>query len=555
MIIIDATMFRAMIRSGAIDLQRHSEEVNNLNVFPVPDGDTGLNMFATLRGGVEAVESLQGGSLGETCKALSRGMLLAARGNSGVILSQFFAGLADGLSNLEQANVMQFAQAFEAGVKRAYEVVVKPVEGTILTVMREGGEYALSHIDSASSFEDYFTLLINTMRSTLLATPELLPVLKEAGVIDSGGAGLLYIVEGMGQALGGKIIEDVSLGFSSHHNDAPDFSLAGFDENSTLDYGYCTEFILQLTHDKGGVDSFCLDKAIDYLETLGDSLVAFQDGTLVKVHVHTKCPDKAIAYALQFGEFVRFKMENMTLQHHQTLIEKSKNISMVAKTEAPRREVAVVAVVPTEECADTFREYGVEFFVNGGSFMNPGTDEFLQAFRKANAEHIIVFPNNKNEILVAELAAKEYEEGEVHIVPTADIAQGLSCCSVMDAFDLGYEDNLSRAKSALSQSHTFSCFRAVRSSKSYGLGIKEGDYLYQDDQGQFHIGSGLVDCFKQYYTSTGNNHALLIVLASNRISDAMKEEIEALAQSEDEFMEVQFFDIGDTLYDMYAILD
>lgn len=276
--VIDSAMFAAMIRSGAHDLQRHCEEVNQLNVFPVPDGDTGVNMLATMKGGVEAIAEVKSGSLGDCCKALSRGMLLAARGNSGVILSQFFAGLSDTLSVYDEANVIQFSQAFDSGVKRAYEVVVKPVEGTILTVMREGAAKSLSKVDSATSFEDYFTFLLSNMRESLQSTPDLLPVLKEAGVIDSGGAGLLYIIEGMGQALGGKLIEDVSLGIHSRHGEMPLVSNEVFNADSVLDYGYCTEFILQLTNAKEGVTSFDLKQAIDYFSSIGDSLVAFQDG-------------------------------------------------------------------------------------------------------------------------------------------------------------------------------------------------------------------------------------------------------------------------------------
>lgn len=553
--VIDATMFRAMIRSGAMDIQRHSDEVNMLNVFPVPDGDTGLNMFSTIHGGVEALERCGGDSLGESCKALSRGMLLAARGNSGVILSQFFAGLADVLSQYEQANVLQFAQAFEAGVKRAYEVVIKPVEGTILTVMREGSEYALSRIDSSTSFEEYFTSLLEKMRSSLMNTPELLPILKDAGVIDSGGAGLLYIVEGMGQTLGGKIIEDVTLGIAPSRTTNEPNSFDGFDENSVFVYGYCTEFILQLTNEKGGVKAFNLDTCIEYLSSIGDSLVAFQDGTLVKVHVHTKTPDQAIKYALQFGEFVHFKMENMTLQHNQTITDISHRISVMAKPEEGKRESAIVAVVPNSSVGDVFTTYGADFLIDGGKMMNPGTDDFLKAFKRANANNIFLFPNNKNEIMVANMAAEMYDEGQVHIIPTADIAEGLSCCSVMDLADLSVEDNLSRIEGGLS-THTFSLFLAARDSIIGGTKVRKGEYIWAEkDSIRGHDVSPLKVFERFLDESDAENASLLVILYSDKVPAELKTSIEELTLSKSDFMEIQPFDSGDCLYEIYAFIE
>lgn len=553
--VIDAVMFRAMLRSGAMDLQRHREEVNRLNVFPVPDGDTGVNMFETLKGGVDAIEADGSTSIGKACKALSRGMLLAARGNSGVILSQFFAGLSEGLTDIDEANVLQFGQAFEAGVKRAYEVVVKPVEGTILTVMREGGDAALKAVDSSTTFEEYFTTLLSQMRVTLEETPDLLPVLKEAGVIDSGGAGLLYIIEGMGQALGGKIIEDVSLGLSASHESVKDEDFAAFNEDSTLDYGYCTEFILQLTNDKNGVVNFDLDKAIEFLGTIGDSLVAFKEGTLVKVHVHTKTPDQAIAYALRFGEFVRFKMENMTLQHHQTMVDKTHEVSMMAKPQTPKEPIAIVAVVPNKECEEVYAEFGVGAFVNVGPLMNPGTEDFLKAYKKANAEHIVVFPNNKNEIMVAEMAAGMFEDSEIHIIPTGDIAEGLSACGVVDISEPDIEESLSRVEHTLAHTHIFSAFQAVRDSSSAGTKIKKGEYVYVE-KGKTLTEKSLFDLFEKWWKPQNHDDAsLLTLLCSARVDEETRERIKERALEDNDFLDIQVMDTGDCLYDLYAILD
>src|SRR5574344_242727 len=257
---IDGTMFKAMVTNGYRDLKSHYKHVNELNVFPVPDGDTGTNMGLTVNGGIDALKNVNSSSLQEVAEAIGRGMLLSARGNSGVILSQFFAGLADGLKGFDEATVPQFAQAMENGVKSAYAVVVKPVEGTILTVMREGVDYAFNNADFQTSFSDYFTILVQKMKESLEKTPELLPVLKEAGVIDSGGAGLVYVVEGMGQAIGGKIIEDVSLDLNGPSQSSID--VLAFTPDTPLDYGYCTEFILQLGSAKQGPERFVLSDCI-----------------------------------------------------------------------------------------------------------------------------------------------------------------------------------------------------------------------------------------------------------------------------------------------------
>ena len=554
--VIDSAMFAAMIRSGAHDLQRHCDEVNNLNVFPVPDGDTGMNMLATLRGGVDAIAQIKSSSLGECCKALSRGMLLAARGNSGVILSQFFAGLTDTLANDKEANVIQFSRAFDSGVKRAYEVVVKPVEGTILTVMREGAQKSLEKVDSGTSFEEYFTYLLSSMKDSLEATPDLLPVLKEAGVIDSGGAGLLYIIEGMGQALGGKIIEDVSLGLHTRHDEMPLSVSDAFNENSILDYGYCTEFIFQLTNAKSGVNSFDLPKAIDYLGSIGDSLVAFQDGTLVKVHIHTKTPDKVISYALTYGEFVRFKMENMTLQHNQTLVEKSRDIAAsVMPVKNDRNPLAVIAVVPNQEVGEVFKTYGADVLVDVGVFMNPGTEDFIKAFEEASAEDIIVLPNNKNEIMVAELAAGMYEESHIHVIHNDDIATGVTCCSVIDSVDLTAEDNVSRILATLEASTTAGIFRAVRDSSIKGEAITKGDYIYSQND-RFIRETTLSNAFIRWCEAYGGEERSLATLLHNdRVSEEELDAIKDYLESRYDFIEIQTYPSGNCLYDLYVVLD
>lgn len=470
--LLEAPLFKAMITNGYLNLRRHLQEVNDLNVFPVPDGDTGSNMGATMGGGVEAMNRLVSSSISELSDAMASGMLLSARGNSGVILSQFFFGFAKALQGFDQVNVLQFAAAMESGVKKAYSVVVKPVEGTILTVMREGCEGAK---DNDGSFPSYFTKLIASMRASLEKTPEILPVLKEAGVIDSGGAGLVYVVEGMGQAVGGKIIEDVSLDLDSPSQASIDVS--AFTADTPLDYGYCTEFILQLSSSKNGPERFSLPECITFLQTLGDSIVALQEGTLVKVHVHTKTPEKAIEYARGFGEFITFKMENMTLQHNETLIEKSRHRAFASRPLEQKKKIAIVAVAPSEEIAKQFEDYGARVTILGGECMNPSSEAFLDALKKANAETVFVLPNSKNEVMVAEQACSCFKEGKGIVIKTPDVAMGIGVVSVMDAEDLNVEENLSAAANEMEHAISLKIGKSSKTAHIQGKNVPEGKYL------------------------------------------------------------------------------
>ncbi|MBO6285841.1 MAG: DAK2 domain-containing protein, partial [Bacilli bacterium] len=312
---LSASRFASMVHNGYKQIKLQYASINDLNVFPVPDGDTGTNMTATMNGGIKAMEKADMNSLSDVASKLAQGMLLGARGNSGVILSQFFAGVSDGFSGLEEANVLQVASALRSGVNKAYQAVIKPVEGTILTVAREGCNYVLDNIDMVDSLETLFSKLLRKMRKSLKGTPDLLPVLKEAGVVDSGGAGLVAIMEGMYKDLSGEEVEDSIF-------DGPTNALSGeaeipFTADSVLEYGYCTEFIMQLLNCKNGLENFNLVKMIEYYSTLGDSIVAVENQGIVKVHIHTKTPGLVIEYAQRFGEFVTFKMENMSIQHQE----------------------------------------------------------------------------------------------------------------------------------------------------------------------------------------------------------------------------------------------
>ncbi|MBO7376863.1 MAG: DAK2 domain-containing protein, partial [Clostridia bacterium] len=310
--LIDGRLYAFMVNNGAANLGRHRDTVNKLNVFPIPDGDTGDNMFLTIRSG--AVAAGEGGEeLGETSKKISGGMLPGAHGNSGVILSRIFYGIAAGLAGASSVNVEQFAAAMKRGVEEAYRAVDDPVEGTILTVYRDAVEKANRVAGPGAGFEEYFEAFVEEAKRSLERTPDLLAMLKEAGVVDSGGAGLLYIAEGMQDAILGKKIEYAQ----GVPEAAPVLDFSAFDENSVLEFGYCTEFILRLTRSKINPDTFDEKELFDWLRANGESVVCFRDGTLVKVHVHTFTPGDVLSHVQRYGEFLSVKVENMSLQHNE----------------------------------------------------------------------------------------------------------------------------------------------------------------------------------------------------------------------------------------------
>ena len=550
---IDAAMFRAMITNGYLDLKKHLQEINDLNVFPVPDGDTGSNMGATMEGGVHSFRP-EVNHVGVLAKDMAQAMLLTARGNSGVILSQFFAGLAEHLAPFAEVPLKEYALAMRAGVKTAYSVVLQPVEGTILTVMREGCEAAFSAIEPGTSYAEYFTVLVAKMKDSLEHTPELLPVLKEAGVIDSGGAGLVYIIEGMAQAIGGRIIEEVTFDFDEPAKENPNIA---FDENSALDYGYCTNFLLQLTTAKDGVKRFRLQEMIDYYQSVGDSLVALQNGALVKVHVHTKTPDVVIAYALQYGEFVMFKLDNMALQHNETLIEKSRHRAMAVMPAQARISQACISVAPTEEIAEQFRQYGVNLALVGGSLMNPSADQFVSAFKKVNADSIIVLPNNKNEILVAEQASKFIEGSKIVVLPAHNLAQGLSAASVFDGVNIPFEDNLARMNSQIEHATSLAVAKASKETEVNGTHVAVGNYLGILDGKVVSFGKDAPSAFAALLDSVPDfeDRSLLTLFYGKDVPEEEKSAIEASALEKNDFLEVYPFFGNQEIYCVLALLE
>ncbi len=461
---LDSLTFSAMLRQGAVSLSKDKKVINDLNVFPIPDGDTGDNMLMTLKAGCNAVKDNLG-TLAELASAASSGMLLGARGNSGVILSRIFAGLAKGLQDVIVADTNTFAKAMDSAVAEAYEAVPVPVEGTIITVLRVGAAGA----DASQDLNHYFETLLEAMQVSLDHTPELLQVLKDAGVVDSGGAGLLSIFRGMNDALNGKISEeDIE---PTTATPVPTVELNKFDENSKLEFGYCTEFLLRLMRSKVDLDSFDENVIFDYLNKVGESVVAFREGSIVKVHVHTFTPGEILNYCQQFGEFLTLKIENMTLQHHQTVNQDNASFKL------PPKPYGVVTVASGEGLINAFRELGADEVIEGGQTMNPSTQDFLDAFAKINAQHILVFPNNKNIKMAADQAAEMYDKADVHVMPSTTIGEGYYGIGYIDRDNPNAEEVIANVTELMQSVVTGMVSTAIRDAEGDQVTVHTGDFV------------------------------------------------------------------------------
>ena len=451
-----------MLRQGAASLYKDKTVVNDLNVFPIPDGDTGDNMYMTIKAGCDAAS---GDDLAEMAAKAGSGMLLGARGNSGVILSRIFAGLAKGLEGVGEADTAAFAAAMASAVKEAYDALPTPVEGTIITVLREGAAGA----DASGSLERYFATLLEAMQVSLDHTPELLPVLKDAGVVDSGGAGLVCIFRGMDEALRGIVSEEEAA--PQPGAAAPALDLGKFTEDSVLEFGYCTEFLLRLTRAKTDIEHFDERELIAWLEAHGESVVAFRDGTIFKAHVHTFTPGEILNHCQQYGEFLTLKIENMALQHHQ---EANQNNASFHK---PKQQYGIVTVAAGEGLIAAFKEIGADAVIPGGQTMNPSTQDFVEAFEQINADTILVFPNNSNIKMAAEQAAGLYKKADVRVLPSATIGEGYYGIASADRDCGDVEQVVGSIVEMMEAVTTGMVSRAIRDAEGDGVKVVEGDFV------------------------------------------------------------------------------
>lgn len=539
---LNGSLFAAMVRNGYRGIKQQHEAINDLNVFPVPDGDTGTNMTATINGGINAIKKADMDNLSDVASKLASGMLLGARGNSGVILSQFFAGVAEGFDGLREANLLQCASALRSGVTKAYQAVIKPVEGTILTVAREGCSYVLDKIEEIESLEELFRRLLKRMKRSLQNTPDLLPVLKEAGVIDSGGAGLVAIMEGMYKELSGEEIEDSI--FNGPSNAVATDGDIPFDADSVLEFGYCTEFIMQLLNCKDGPKNFKLDEMIAYYETLGDSIVAIESNGIVKVHIHTKTPGLVIEYAQRFGEFVTFKMENMSIQHQEVLLKEE-----LQKKEA-RRPSAIVAASPSDSISKLFKDMGVTEIVKGGQTMNPSAEDFVNAINDCHADNVIVFPNNGNVILTAKQAASMVEGTNVVVIPTKSAIECYSALGMTDLENQSLEENIDLIHQQIQGTVSCEISVAVRDSVNNGITVKEGDYI-GISQGAVKVADKtLLDCSMKMLKQIEDmqDHSIITVFYGVDAKEEEKEKFRELVSEEYPLMDFIEIEGKQTVY-------
>ncbi len=468
---IDSKKFRDMVRVATHRLGRNAEFINSLNVFPVPDGDTGTNMNLTIESGAKAVSENPSNSVGDLTESLAKGMLMGARGNSGVISSQLFRGVYKATQGMQTLNAQELANAFSNGVATAYKAVMKPVEGTILTVARVAAQEGANKANETDDVEEVMKAIVEGAKAALKTTPDLLPVLKQVGVVDSGGQGLLFIYEGFLEGLLGEDFADryqpdegeMDEMINAMHHQSVQSQLATQD----IDHGYCTEIMVDLTADIPDKKPFNLEEFRDHLSKLGDSLLAVSDDEVAKVHIHTERPGAIFEYGSQFGQLGKIKIDNMRIQH-ETIVNNSEE-------QQESVDFAVIAVASGNGIRKLFESEGVNRIISGGQTMNPSTQDIIDAIKKSGAKKAIVLPNNGNIVMAAKQAA-EVSDIPVGIVPTKTISQGLTAMLSFDADDT-LENNVDNMIDSLEDVVSGEVTKANRDTTINGIEIHENDFL------------------------------------------------------------------------------
>ena len=522
---IDAKMLQKMFLAGAKGLEAKKEYINELNVFPVPDGDTGTNMTMTIMAAAKEVANLQNPTLTELGKAISSGSLRGARGNSGVIMSQIFRGFVKELKGLDIIDVTALGNGVQHAAETAYKAVMKPKEGTILTVAKAGADKSMDLLVNGDTDDiiKFCDEVAAEMEGALLQTPELLPVLKQAGVVDSGGEGLMTFIRGALDALKGKATDfTVNTGTATRVVNGS----VGASEEEDIRFGYCTEFIIMLERGEDVVES----QLKEYLQKIGDCVVVVADDDIVKVHVHTNDPGLAIQKALTYGSLTSMKIDNMREEHQEKVIRDAQKVAESAsapKKEEPRKENGFIAVAAGDGLADIFRDLGVDYVIEGGQTMNPSTDDVLSAIEQVNAENIFVLPNNGNIILAANQAKNLTEDKEVYVVPSKNIPQGIAAM-------ISFVSGRSAAENAESMEEEMQLIKsgqvtyAVRDTNMDGKDIKQGDFMGLTDKTIVSVGSDLQGTAKELIESLLDEDSELVSLYYG--SDATKEQAEQLAE-------------------------
>lgn len=467
---ITSEFFTKMLINGAANLRLHIDEINNLNVFPIPDGDTGTNMHLTINAGANKIKILdfKTKAIAEIAKVFSHELVVAAHGNSGVILSQFFRGFAKELGKVDsqELTVVQLIDALISGYKVAYSGVVQPIEGTILTVLREAGEHLRLKRGKLITFEDTLTTYFNQAKITLQKTPTLLPVLKEANVVDSGGAGFVKIVEGFVHFINGKVIKEAtktatkSFVLNSEQSTAYDHVIG------EIKFKFCTEFVLILHKP----EQFSKEKFIQEIKDFGDSMVVIHDEELLKVHIHTNQPLNLLKNAEELGEVRSIKVDNMKLQNEEAVA------AQKPTTKTPEKEYGLIAVANGDGVRQYLLEHGVDYIVAGGQTMNPSTQDFIEAVEKVNAKNIIIIPNNSNIIMSAEQTTNLVKDRNIAVIKTKNLGQGVAALSVFD-HSADFKTNIDNMQEIAQTAQTGEITYAIRDTKQNGIDIRKGHYL------------------------------------------------------------------------------
>ncbi len=531
---IDGNRFAQMIIHGANHLSANAQLVDALNVFPVPDGDTGTNMNLSMTSGSKEVQKNKQDHIGKVAAAFSKGLLMGARGNSGVILSQLFRGFAKQIEDQPVLTSIEFADALKAGVTSAYKAVMKPVEGTILTVAKDAANKAVATAKSTSNIVDVMNAVLEEAKASLERTPDLLPVLKEVGVVDSGGQGLVYVYEGFLASLQGKDLPDTpavtpsvdELIRAEHHKSVQSFMSA--DE---IEFGYCTEFMVRL---ENGHKTFSEEQFQKDLSSYGDSLLVICDDEVVKVHIHAEHPGEVLTYGQQYGPLIHMKIENMREQHSH-LVEKDSTHESAVQTQAEPADFAIIAVSMGEGIAQLLKSIGVTHIIEGGQTMNPSTEDIMKAIESVRAKQLIILPNNKNIIMAAEQAA-EMAENDVVVVPTTTVPEGLVATLAFNP-SLSLEKNKEAMKDALEDVKTGQVTFAVRDTVINGMQIAQGDYIGIEDGNIIVAHSTCVQAAKHLLEKMLDDEAEILTILYGE--EANEQDVEQIVQ----FVEDQFEDV------------
>ena len=547
---VDAKLLARMFLAGAKNLEVKKEWINELNVFPVPDGDTGTNMTLTIMSAVKEVNALSDITLESLAKAISSGSLRGARGNSGVILSQLLRGFTKAIKEYDVLDAVALARAFDKGVETAYKAVMKPKEGTILTVARGVADKALELADDAEDLQIFLEDILAEGKDVLARTPDMLPVLKEAGVVDSGGQGLMVVLEGAYDAFMGK---EINLEFEA--GESAKVVKISPQAEADIKFGYCTEFIIVLNQEFSESDERSFK---EYLSSLGDSIVCVADDEVVKIHVHTNDPGLAIQRALTYGSLSRIKIDNMREEHQEKLIKDAEKVAAqqaeedAKKANAPKKEVGFISVSIGDGFGEIFRDLGVDYLIEGGQTMNPSTEDMLNAIDKVNAENIFIFPNNKNIILAANQAKALTEDKNIIVIPTKTVPQGITAV-INFVPEKSVEENEATMVEEIKKVKTAQVTYAVRDTHIDEKEIHQGDIMGIGDHGMLAVGQEVAAVAKDAATAMVDDETELISIYYGE--DFSEEEAEALGAELEEmydFCDVEVNFGGQPIY--YCII-